>query len=243
MMLTLFESQARRAWISQGALISLSVHALMISAAVAATRPAAPGEEQDVSETVRFLVPMDHILSQKPQKVNTPRLEFTVAGKGGGNEGTIVRKIERKAPVPDDAAGKGTDEGALQEPAPPPPVVADTVMTVLEVDSAVTRFPDSAAPAYPPKLLAQNIQGQVAAQFVVDTLGLVDTTSFRVLDSTHPEFIEAVRSALPGMRFHPAIAHSTKVRQLVQQAFSFKITPPPTDAVTAKGPGEKGKKP
>ena len=243
MMLTLFESQMRRAWISQGALISLTVHALMISAAIVATRPAAPGAEQEVSESIRFLVPMDHILGQAPKKVNTPRLEYTVAGKGGGNEGIVVRKIVKKAVATNDAAGKGPDEGMLQEPAPPPPVVADTVMTVLEVDSAVTRYPESAAPAYPPKLLAANVQGSVAAQFIVDTLGMVDTTSFRVLDSTHPEFISAVRNALPGMRFHPAIAHSAKVRQLVQQAFSFKITPPPTQSETAKGPGEKGKKP
>jgi hypothetical protein len=92
----------------------------------------------------------------------------------------------------------------------------------------------SAAPAFPPAMLLKNIEGTVAAQFIVDTLGRVDTTSFHVLESTHPDFSLAVRQALPGMRFHPAVAASHKVRQLVQQMFSFKILTPAPPAETAK---------
>jgi hypothetical protein len=32
-----------------------------------------------------------------------------------------------------------------------------------------------------------------------------------------------VRSTLPGMRFRPAVMNTQKVRQLVQQLFTFKI--------------------
>jgi len=67
---------------------------------------------------------------------------------------------------------------------------------------------------------------------VVDTTGLVDTTSFHVISSTHPEFAQSVREALPGMRFSPAILRSKKVRQLVEQPFMFKIVAP--EAATTK---------
>ena len=96
--------------------------------------------------------------------------------------------------------------------------------SVLEVDTAVVRSASSAAPAYPPKLLAAHVQGFVNAQYVVDTTGLADTTTFHVMEATNPEFINAVKDVLPFMHFQPAKIGPMKVRQLVQQQFSFKIT-------------------
>ena len=66
--------------------------------------------------------------------------------------------------------------------------------------------------------------GSVAARYVVDTTGFADTSSFQVMKSTNREFIAAVREALPYMRFQPAKIGQLKVRQLVEQQFSFKIT-------------------
>jgi hypothetical protein len=48
----------------------------------------------------------------------------------------------------------------------------------------------------------------------------------QVVKATHPEFVQAVREAMPKMRFRPAILGGYKVRQLVQQNFSFKIQRP-----------------
>jgi TonB family protein len=101
---------------------------------------------------------------------------------------------------------------------------ADTIFSVLEVDSTVERYDWSAAPAYPPNLLALGTEGIVYAQFVVDTTGAVDTTSIRVLSSAHPEFEQSVRTALREMRFRPAKRGSHRVRQLVEQHFRFTIT-------------------
>jgi len=86
------------------------------------------------------------------------------------------------------------------------------------------RSASSAAPAYPLKLLEAHIMGSVSAQYIVDTTGFADTSSFHVMKSTNPEFITAVREALPYMRFTPAKIGNIKVRQLVEQQFSFKIT-------------------
>jgi TonB family protein len=101
----------------------------------------------------------------------------------------------------------------------------DTVASAIDVDS-VARVVESAAPAYPPTLLAKNVEGSAVVQFVVDTVGRVDTVSFAVIEATHAEFAAAVRAVLPAMRFTPAIMASRKVKQLVQQPFLFRILPP-----------------
>ena len=116
---------------------------------------------------------------------------------------------------------------------------ADSVFTILEVDSAVVRSQSSAAPAYPLELLTKKIQGSVNARYVVDTTGFADTTSFEVLTSTNEGFVRAVRDALPYMRFMPAKIGSTKVRQLVEQQFSFRIA----DTATYTAAAPRAKKP
>ena len=75
-------------------------------------------------------------------------------------------------------------------------------------------------------MLQQNIEGGAFVIYVVDTLGMADTTSLKVVNATHDEFAQAVRDAMPKMRFRPAILSGMKVRQLVQQNFTFKIQRP-----------------
>lgn len=92
-----------------------------------------------------------------------------------------------------------------------------------QVEKPVRQAPGSAAPRYPPELKAAGVEGEVLAQFVVDTLGAPALTTFRVLRSSHGEFTESVKAALPGMKFVPAEVRGGKVRQLVQQPFVFAI--------------------
>jgi TonB family protein len=76
---------------------------------------------------------------------------------------------------------------------------------------------------YPDTMRSRGVMGCVLAQWVVDTTGRADTTTFRILKASHTEFAQAVRDALPAMRFTPAELHGQKVRQLVQQPFDFSI--------------------
>lgn len=92
-----------------------------------------------------------------------------------------------------------------------------------QVEKPVRQASGSAAPRYPPELKAAGVEGEVLAQFVVDTLGTPVLTTFRVLKSSHGEFTEAIKAALPGMKFVPAELRGRKVRQLVQQPFVFAI--------------------
>jgi TonB family protein len=121
-----------------------------------------------------------------------------------------------------------------------PPIPGDSILTEVEVDSMVQRHPWSAAPEYPAELLNSNIEGSVSVTYVVDTTGFADSTSLKILEATHPRFADAVRKAIPGMRFRPAILAGTKVRQLVSQTFSFKIRRPGGDSVPPDRHGEVG---
>jgi TonB family protein len=112
-------------------------------------------------------------------------------------------------------------------PAGIPEMALDSVFSVLDVDSQVVRYASSAAPDYPPSLLKAGIEGAVESEFVVDTTGIVDLTSVRILFATDPAFTRSVQDALYDMRFRPAIRGSQKVRQLVHQRFTFQIRLPP----------------
>jgi protein TonB len=96
-----------------------------------------------------------------------------------------------------------------------------------QVEKAVTPLPGSPAARYPDMLRSANIEGEVLAQFVVDTEGRPDVSTFKVLKSTHDLFTSAVLAALPNMRFQPADVGGHAVKQLVQMPFQFSLSKQP----------------
>jgi hypothetical protein len=56
-----------------------------------------------------------------------------------------------------------------------------------------------------------------------EATGRVEIGSLKVIRATHELFAAAVKNAFPRMRLTPAEVGSNKVRQLVQQAFTFAI--------------------
>jgi TonB family protein len=124
-------------------------------------------------------------------------------------------------------------------PPPPDPVTipdpgdGGRVYIESEMGRPVRRDPASAAPSYPDFLQKQGIEGVVAVEYIVDTTGLADSASLRILRTTHPAFAEAVRAALPGMRFEPGEVGGQLVRQLVTQEFRFIISAPQLPATPA----------
>jgi TonB family protein len=84
-------------------------------------------------------------------------------------------------------------------------------------------FADNPAPEYPEQLRAARIEGQVRVAFVVDTTGVPDPESMRVLRSTHTLFTRAVRAVLPRLHFLPAQNGAMKVATIVEQPFVFVI--------------------
>jgi TonB family protein len=101
-------------------------------------------------------------------------------------------------------------------------VASLSVFTADQVDRKVSL--DSAKPLeipYPPSLYAAHTRGTVVAEFVVDGDGLVERETFGIVSSTHPLFADAVRRAVVGARFTPALKGGKTVRQLVHQPFEF----------------------
>ena len=96
-----------------------------------------------------------------------------------------------------------------------------TVYFEYQVEKPARQAPGSVAPHYPDSLKVAKVEGEVVAAFVVDTTSLADTTTLKILKSTHHLFSAAVRDALPRMRFIPAEIRGVKVKQLVQQPFVF----------------------
>lgn len=92
-----------------------------------------------------------------------------------------------------------------------------------QVDQPVAPIPGPGAPRYPDVLRSAGIEGEVLAQFVVDTLGHIEVSSFRAIRTSNDLFEAAVRAALPSMRFVPAEVGGRKVRQFVQQPFVFAL--------------------
>lgn len=94
----------------------------------------------------------------------------------------------------------------------------------LEVDKHVDLVPGSPGPSYPESLRHAKIEGEVVLRFVVDTAGRVDTSRVQLIRSDHRYFTDAVRAAMPRMRFLPAEKSGRKVRQWVEQPFNFHLT-------------------
>ncbi|HVF40827.1 MAG TPA: TonB family protein [Gemmatimonadaceae bacterium] len=91
-----------------------------------------------------------------------------------------------------------------------------------EVEQQVSAISGVSIP-YPEGMRSSGVEGEVLAEFVVNENGRVETSTFKVLNSTNAMFTSAVKAALPRMRFRPAKIGSTNVSQVVQQAFVFKL--------------------
>ncbi len=98
----------------------------------------------------------------------------------------------------------------------------DTPYMDFQVEKVV-KLVGGASPEYPERLKESRITGQVIAQFVVGENGRYQPGTLKILESSNEAFTEAVKRALPGMRFSAAQIGGQKVKQLVQMPFQFTI--------------------
>jgi hypothetical protein len=105
-----------------------------------------------------------------------------------------------------------------------PDVPADFASTrfARDVTKPATPVPGNRDPAYPAELAEQGVRAVVSTMFVVDSVGQPDVSTLRVLSAAPNErFVEAIRAALPGMRFVPANKDGDWVAQVVQYTYDF----------------------
>jgi len=223
------ESYARTTRVSSSALVSIVAHAVLIGAAAAATRRPPALAADWIENRAYYLPPPNHAASQEESREALEYIALAPEGFGAGATSSLASSDQPIIAEPSASLGDiGRDLTSSIEA--PKLAGTDSIFTQLEVDSTVSRFPGSAAPLYPVAMLNQGLQGSVLTQYVVDTTGYADTSSLKIVRATHAAFADAVRAALPYMRFFPAKIGPKRVRQLVEQEFSFKIDQAATKA-------------
>ena len=233
----LIESRAQKQKRAGGTFLSLVVHALLITAAVYGTLHASEALEKPKAEKVEFVTvkkdeppppketpkppPPDVVMKAPPPKgfqVLTAPIKIP----------DVLPQIDlsKKVTNEEDFSGKGQAGGIAKGVVggTPQPINDNQTYFEFQVEKQVAPYPTNSAPRYPDMLRSANVEGEVLAQFVVDTTGKADMSQFKVLKSTHDLFTAAVKSALPNMRFYPAEVGGHKVKQLVQMPFQFSLT-------------------
>ena len=232
----LIESRASKQRRAGGTFLSVVVHAVLISAAVIGTLHASQGLEKPKAEKVEFVTVKK---DEPPPPKEVPKPPPDVVMKAPPPKGFQVLTAPIKIPdvLPDidlskkvtneeDFTGKGVAGGIAKGVVGGTPQPAHDNQTYFEfqVEKQVSPVPGNSAPRYPDMLRSANVEGEVLAQFVVDTTGKADMSTFKVLKTTHDLFTNAVKSSLPNMKFYPAEVGGHKVKQLVQMPFQFSLT-------------------
>ena len=232
----LIESQAKKQKRAGGTVVSTIFHAIVITAAVMGTLHAKEELEKPRAEKVEFVqVKKDE--PPPPKEVVKPPPEVVMKAPPPKGFQVLTAPIKIPDVLPDidlskkvtneeDFSGKGVAGGIAKGVVGGTAPVANENQTYFEfqVEKQVSPFPGNPSPRYPDMLRSANVEGEVLAQFVVDTTGRADMSQFKVLKSTHDLFTNAVRASLPNMKFYPAEVGGKKVKQLVQMPFQFSLT-------------------
>ena len=232
----LIESKASKQKRAGGTMLSVVVHAILISAAVIGTLHASQGMDKPKAEKIDFVTVKK---DEPPPPKEVPKPPPEVVMKAPPPKGFQVLTAPIKIPdvLPDidlskkvtneeDFTGKGVAGGIAKGVVggTAPPVNDNQTYFEFQVEKQVSPYPGNPAPRYPDMLRSANVEGEVLAQFVVDTTGRADMSTFKVLKATHDLFTNAVKSSLPNMKFYPAEVGGRKVKQLVQMPFQFNLT-------------------
>jgi bla regulator protein blaR1 len=145
--------------------------------------------------------------------------------EGGLPPGAVVVVGTRRVGAA--AATAGVFSSIVGSRADPMPADDERVFRDFQVEQQVSPVPGNHAPRYPDMLRSAKVEGTVLAEFVVDVNGYADTTTFRVLRSTHELFTAAVRQSIGTMRFNPALVGGRPIKQLVQMPFQFSLIKDP----------------
>ena len=201
------------------------VQVLLLAAQRPSAAPLTPMLVASRTHLERRIVAMQNRIAQESQG---RRRALRVVGATAGC--VVALAVACSSPIADQTAAPKTDEtpSTAKAPVGPREVNTDQPYFEFQVEKQVQTMPGSPQPHYPVAMKRAGLEGEVLAQYVVDTTGLADVRTFKVLKTTRPEFADAVKEGLPTMRFTPAEIGGRKVKQLVQQPFTFGLSSPST---------------
>jgi periplasmic protein TonB len=208
------------------AIVSVAAHVVLFGAAAYGTGVKSRELAEEISQRIYYLPPPDRIAARDALR---ERIQYVDVGNGArvqGREGPDGTPAGTPKPLEPQGGRGAAGADPVEQPSQLSISSNDSVYSILNVEETAVRSELSAAPIYPPELIEKGVEGQVLTNFVIDTTGRADSTSIVIIQATHPLFVESVRTAIPGMRFSPAMVQGRRVRQVVEQRFQFRITPP-----------------
>ena len=234
----LLESKPKKEKRGGGTMASIVLHSILVGLAVYATANAAIQNEKPRQEKIDFVeTPKDEPPPPKDEPPPPPPPDVVVAPPPPKGFQVLTAPVEIPDVIPDidlnknvtdenDFSGKGVAGGIAKgvEGGKAPVVQSDQPYFEFQVEKPVVPAPGSTSPRYPDMLRQAGVEGEVLAQFVVDTTGRAEANSLKILKSSHDLFIQSVKNALPQMKFIPAEVGGRKVKQLVQQPVTFSIS-------------------
>jgi protein TonB len=230
---TLLESRATTQRSPGGTAGSVVAHVIIISLVAYATAHAAIHAEKEKVEKIEFTEmkkepppppapkppPPQAVVAPPPPKgfqvltapVNIPDVIPDV---------DLTKKVTDEADFTGKGAVGGNSHGAVGGTGP---VNTDQPYFDFQVEKQAALAPGNAQPRYPEMLRSAGIEGDVLAQFVIDTSGRADMSTFKVIKASHDLFGQAVKEVLPRYHFYAAEIGGHKVKELVQQPFAFTL--------------------
>ena len=221
---TLIESKRktnRKKGLSVG-FVSLSIHAAIIAAAVAATLHA--GQADHAVKVDTAMVYLEQHQEQKPPEQQPVQLDVQLKGFQ-----TVVAPdiIPTNIPPvnlqehfdPKDYSGTGVEGGISTGVVPTGNEVF--MEAIVEEKPSVLSGPQ---PQYPELLRQAGIQGRVMVQAIIDTTGRAEPASLKIIASPNPGFDQSAKNYVLKALFRPARVHGRAVRVLINIPIDFKIT-------------------
>jgi protein TonB len=142
----------------------------------------------------------------------------------------VIPKVDLSKRVTDasDFSGKGVAGGRANGDAnikTAAPISDNQTYFEFQVEKQAAAVPGSIHANYP-EILKSGGGGdaKVTVQFVVDTSGRADMSTWKVLESSNDLFSQAAKDGVRGARFYPAEVGGHKVKQLVQLPITFTLT-------------------
>jgi protein TonB len=225
----LLESKKKKQRSAGSTAFSVIFHSVLIGGAVYATAHATIAAEKPRQEKIDFVeVKKEEAPPPKEEPPPPPPPDQPVAPPLPKGFQVLTAPVEIPDVLPDidlskkvtdeaDFTGKGVAGGVakgIEGAKAPPPVAEGQTYFEFQVEKPVVQAPGSAGPRYPDILRSAGVEGEVLAQFVVDTTGKAERSSIKILKSTHDLFAQSVTNSLPNMKFIPAEVGGRKVKQL-----------------------------
>ena len=225
----LIESKPKKRQMGPQTTASLAFHGLLVAGLIWATTGAAEAvKERLMDTTMVFIEPP----KETPPPPDQPPPEAVVSANPPPQGFQTVLPpdvIPQEIPPVDlnqrfdakDFTGRGVEGG----------VAAGVIGGTGPVDNAqvfmegqVDDIPTILTPGpqrFPEALRASGMGGRVVLEFVVDTTGRVDQSSFKVISTPHPAFANAAKEMLSKSVFRPGRMRGQAVAVLVRQSINF----------------------